>query len=92
MWIVKFSKNKDQLLLNGYCYRPANRFQVIWRYCKNNCAGRLRFDGIEYVKVTNYAHGPNSEEIISVEFKSIINIGATTSYDPPRRIIHEALL
>ena len=27
-----------------------------------------------------------------MEFKLIINTGATTSYDPPRRIIHEALL
>ena len=37
-------------------------------------------------------HAPNPEEFISVKFKSIMNTGATTSRDSPRRIIHEALL
>ena len=92
MSIVKSSKNKDQLSLDGYRYHRSNKSQVIWCCCKNNYAGRLRFDGIEYVKVTDHAHAPNSEDIISMEFKSIINIGATTAHDPPRRIIHEALL
>ena len=50
----------------------------------------LRFDGIECVKVTDHAHAPNPEEIISMEFKLIINTSATTSHDLPR--IHEALL
>ena len=80
-------KNKDQLLLDGYRYRHANKSQVIWRCCKNNYAGLLRFNGIEYVKVTDHAHAPNSGEIIS-----IINTVATTSRDPYRRIIHELLL
>ena len=52
----------------------------------------LCFDGIEYVRVTDHAHAPNPEEIISMELKSIINTGVTISHDPPRRIIHEALL
>ena len=84
--------NKDQLLLDGYRYRCANKSQVIWRYCKNNCADRVRFDGVEYVKVMDDVHSPNPEEFISMKFKSIMNTGATTSHDSPRRIIHEALL
>ena len=35
----------------------------------NNCAGRVCFDGIKYVKVTDHVHTPNPEEIISMEFK-----------------------
>ncbi|CAM4846255.1 unnamed protein product, partial [Rotaria magnacalcarata] len=92
MSIVKSSKNKDQLLLDGYRYRRANKCLVVWRCCKNNCAGRVRFDGAEYIKVTEHFHAPNPEEIISMEFKSNITSGATTSHDPPRRIIHQALL
>ena len=45
---------------------------------------RLRFDRIEYVKVTDHAHTSSPKEIISMEFKSIINTGATTSHDLPR--------
>ena len=92
MSLVESSENKDQLLLDEYRYRCANKPKVIWRCCKNNCAGRLRFDGIEYFKVTDHVHASNPEEIILMEFKSIINTGETTSHDPPRRIIHEALL
>ena len=89
---VRFPKNKDQLLLDGYHYRRANKSQVVWRCFKNNCACGVRFDGIEYVKVTNHVHTPNPEEIISMKLKSIINTDATTPHDPSRRIIHEALL
>ena len=92
MSIVKFSQNRNQLLLDGYRYRRGNKPQIIWRRCKNNCAGLLCFDGIEYVKVTDHAHTSNPKEIISMEFKSILNTGATTSHDPLRRIIHESLL
>ena len=77
---------------DGYHYRRANKSQVIWRCCENNWAGRIHFDGIEYVKVTNHAHAPNPEEIIPMEFKSIISTGATISHDPSPRIIREALL
>ncbi|CAF3471643.1 unnamed protein product [Rotaria sp. Silwood1] len=92
MSIVKSSKNKDQLLLSGYHYRRANKSQIIWRCCRNDCAGRVRFDGTDYIKVTDHLHAPNPEETISVEFKSNISSGATISHDPPRRIIHQALL
>ena len=92
MSIVKSSKNRDQFLLDGYRYRRTNESQVIWHYCKNNCACRVRFDETEYVKVTDHVHAPNPEEIISMGLKSIINTGATTSHNPSRRIIHEALL
>jgi hypothetical protein len=64
MSIVKSSRNKDQLLLNGYRYRRANKSQTIWRCCRNNCAGRVRFDGIGYVNVTDHLHAPNPEEFI----------------------------
>ena len=84
MSVVKSSKNKDQLLLNGYRYHRVNKSQVIWRCCKNNCAGRVRFNIIEYVKVTDHVHAPNPEEIISMEFRSIINTGATTSHGSPQ--------
>ncbi len=92
MSIVKSSKNQDQLLLDGYRYRRANKSKTIWRCCRNNCAGRVRFDGIGYVSVTDHLHAPNPEETISIEFKSDITSSATTSHDPPRRIIHQALL
>lgn len=92
MSIVKSAKNKDQLLLDGYRYRRANQSQVIWRCCRNNCAGRVRLDGLEYLKTTEHNHAPNPEETISAEFKSTISNNAKTSHDPPRRIIHEALL
>ena len=49
----------------------------------------MHFDGIEYVKVTDHTHAPNPKEILSMEFKLT---DATTSHDPPRRIIHETLL
>ena len=82
MSIVKSSKSKDQLFLDGYCYRRANKSQAIWVCCKNNCADRVHFDGIEYVRVTDHVHAPNPEEFISMEFKLIINTGATTSHNP----------
>ncbi len=92
MSIVKSSKTKDKLLLSGYRYRRANKSEIIWRCCRNNCAGRVRFDGTEYIKVTDHVHAPNPEETISMEFKSNISSGATSSHDPPRRIIHQAFL
>ncbi|CAF4977855.1 unnamed protein product [Rotaria sp. Silwood1] len=77
---------------SGYRYRRANKSQIIWRCCRNDCAGRVRFDGTGYIKVTDHLHVPNPEETISVEFKSNISSGATISHDPSRRIIHQALL
>ena len=65
-------KNKDQLLLDGHRYRCANKSQIIWRCCINNCAGRVRFIGIEYVKVTDHVHAPNPEEIISMELLILV--------------------
>ncbi|CAF4746046.1 unnamed protein product, partial [Rotaria sp. Silwood2] len=62
------------------------------RCCRNDCAGRVRLDGAGYIKVTDHVHEPNSEETISVEFKSNLSSGAKASHDPPRRIIHQALL
>ncbi len=52
----------------------------------------MRFDRTGYAKITDHLHAPNLEEIISVELKSKITSSATTSHDPLRRIIHEALL
>ena len=76
MSIVKSSKNKDQLLPDGYRYRRANTSQVIWRCCKNSSADRSHFDGKEYVKIMDHVHASSPEEIISIEFKSIIDTGA----------------
>ena len=49
MSVLRSSKDKDQLLLDGFRYRRANKSQSTWRCCKNNCAGRVRFDGFQYV-------------------------------------------
>ncbi len=54
MLIVKSSKNKDQLLLDGYCYRRANQSHTAWRCCRSNYVGRVRFDGTGYVKVSTF--------------------------------------
>ncbi|CAF5002351.1 unnamed protein product, partial [Rotaria sp. Silwood1] len=70
---------------SGYRYRRANKSQIIWRCCRNDCAGRVRFDGTGYIKVTDHLHVPNPEETISVEFKSNISSGATISHNPSRR-------
>ena len=55
----------NSYLMNNYRYRRENKSQVIRRCCKNNCASRVRSDGIEYVKITDHIHAPNPEEIIS---------------------------
>ncbi len=87
MSILKSSKGHDKLLLEGYSYRRANKSQRIWRCLKNNCAGRVTFDGDQYNTITEHVHAPNREETISAEFKSKITISATTSHDPPRRTL-----
>jgi hypothetical protein len=92
MSIVKSSKGKDKLLLEGYSYRRANKSDKLWRCSKNNCPGRVSFHGNDYNKLTEHIHAPNPEENISAEFKSNISTNAALSHDPPRRIIHEALL
>ncbi|CAF1254567.1 unnamed protein product [Rotaria sp. Silwood1] len=48
----------------GYHYRRANKSQIIWRCCRNDCAGRVRFDGTGYIKVTDHLHAQNPEETI----------------------------
>jgi hypothetical protein len=89
---VKSSRGKDKLLLEGYSYRRANNSQNIWRCSRNNCAGRVKSDGSEYITITEHVHTPNPDENISTEFKSQICTKAAICHDPPRRIIHEALL
>ena len=91
MSIIKSSRNKDQLLLDGFCYRRANNSQLIWRCYRNNCAGRVRFDGTQYNNVTDHNHAPNPDQLIAAEYRSRIIDSAVTSYYPPRRIINEAL-
>jgi len=49
-------------------------------------------DGDEYITITEHVHTPNPDENISTEFKSQICTKAAICHDPPRRIIHEALL
>ncbi|CAF2997181.1 unnamed protein product [Rotaria sp. Silwood2] len=92
MSIVQSCKGKDQLLLDGYRYRHTNKSLINWRCVKHNCNGSAMFDGAQYVKLNDHIHPPNPDEVIAAEFKSKIQQRATTSYDPPRRIIHEALL
>ncbi|CAF3602513.1 unnamed protein product [Rotaria socialis] len=92
MSIVKSSKNKDQLLLDGFRYRRDRKSQTIWRCCRNDCGGRASFDGAIYIKVNDHIHAPNPEETIATEYKSKFVNSAITSHDPPRRIIHEVLL
>ena len=92
MSIIKSSKNQDQLLLDGYCYRRAKTSETIWRCGRNNCADSVCFDDMKYVTVTNHNHAPNPDQTISNEFKSKISKNAAISHYPPRRIIHEVLL
>ncbi|CAF3132612.1 unnamed protein product [Rotaria sp. Silwood2] len=92
MSIVQSCKGKDQLLLDGYRYRHTNKSLINWRCVKHNCNGSAMFDGAQYVKLNDHIHPPNPDEVIAAEFKSKIQQRATTSHDPPRRIIHEALL
>jgi hypothetical protein len=92
MSIVKSSRGKDKLLLEGYSYRRANNSQNIWRCSRSNCAGRVKGDGDEYITITEHVHTPNPDENISTKFKSQICTKAAICHDPPRRIIHEALL
>ncbi|CAF4653473.1 unnamed protein product, partial [Didymodactylos carnosus] len=77
---------------DGFRYRRANKSQVTWRCVKNNCSGRVTFDGTQYIKLTDHSHALNPDEIIAAEFKSKISERAITLHDPPRRIINEALL
>ncbi|CAF0913032.1 unnamed protein product [Didymodactylos carnosus] len=84
MSIVKSSKNKDQLLLDGFRYRHANKSQVKWGCVKNVVS--------QYIKLTDHSDAPNPDEIIAAEFNSKISERAITSYDPPGRVINEALL
>lgn len=92
MSIIKSSIGKDKLLLEGFSYRRANKSQRIWRCSKNYCAGRVIFDEYEHKLITEHIHPPDPDENISAEFKAKISTNATVSHDPPRRIIHEALL
>ena len=92
MSIIKSSKGKDKLLLEGFSYRRANKSQRIWRCSKNYCGGRVIFDEYEHKLITEHIHPPDPDENISAEFKAKISTNATASHDPPRRIIHEALL
>ncbi|CAF3801189.1 unnamed protein product [Rotaria socialis] len=41
MSTVKSSKNRDQLLFDGFRYRCDKKSQAIWWCCKNNCGGPL---------------------------------------------------
>ena len=92
MSMIKSSKGKDQLLLDGYRYRRANKSQTTWRCVRNNCAGRVASENSEYVKLTDHNHVPNPDELLSIEFKAKINERAVASTNAPRKIIHEAFL
>ncbi|CAM4834318.1 unnamed protein product [Rotaria magnacalcarata] len=67
MSIVKSSKNKDQLLLDGFRYRRDRKSQTIWRRCRNDCGSRASFDDAIYIKVNDHIHAPNPEETTAAE-------------------------
>jgi hypothetical protein len=92
MSIVQSSKGKDQLLLDAFRYRRANKSQTTWRCVRNNCAGRVASEGAGYTILTDHNHAPNPDEIISTEFNAQVNRCALACNDPPRKIIHGALL
>lgn len=52
----------------------------------------MRLNETEHTKITEHNHVPNPDKTISMEFMSKITSSAATCHDPPRRIIHEALL
>jgi hypothetical protein len=92
MSIIESSKGKDQLLVNGFRYRRANKSQITWRCVHGNCAGRVTFDNMECIILTDHNHVPNPDGLISIEFKAKVNKRAETSTDAPLKIIHETLL
>jgi predicted metal-dependent phosphoesterase TrpH len=92
MSIIQSSRGQDQLLVDGFRYRRANNSQLTWRCVRNNCAGRITSHDIEYIHLTDHNHAPNPDELLSKQFKSTIDERAETSDEPPRKIIHEALL
>ena len=92
MSIIKSSKGKDKLSLEGFSHRRANKSQRIWRCSKNYCGGRVIFDEYGHKLITEHINPPDPDENISAEFKAKISTNATASHDSPRRIIHEALL
>ena len=92
MSIIKASRNQDQLLFDGFVYRRAKPSLSAWRCGRNDCPGRVRSDETKYIVVTHHNHAPDRDQMIANEFKSKITHHAVISHDPPRRIIHEALL
>ena len=46
--------------------------------------GRVRFNGFQYVPVTDRNHPPAPEETISMQFRSNIAENAARSHFPPR--------
>ena len=88
MSIILSSKDKDQLLLYGYCYR---RDRFTWRCIKDNCNGRARYNRTTYEMYQSHAcQAPNREEIEKAMYDYEIRKKAKNSHDKPRLIIQEA--
>jgi hypothetical protein len=69
MSIILSSKNKDQLLLDGFRYR---RDRLVWRCIKDKCKGCARFDGNIYEAYTDHTcQAPNPEEIEKAIYNQI---------------------
>ncbi|CAF3904365.1 unnamed protein product [Rotaria sp. Silwood1] len=90
MTIILSSKNKDQLLFEGFRYR---RDRSVWRCIKDKCKGRARFDENIYEVYKNHTcQAPNPEEIEKAVYNYEIRKKAENSHDPPRIIIQKARL
>ncbi|CAF4155912.1 unnamed protein product, partial [Rotaria sordida] len=90
MSIILSSKNKEQLLLDGFRYR---RDRLVWRCIKDKCKGRTRFDGNIYEAYKDHTcQAPNPEEIEKAIYNYDIRKKAANYHDPPRLIIQEARL
>jgi hypothetical protein len=88
MSIVQSMKGKDQLLLEGFRYR---RDRLVWRCVKDNCKGRARHDGLNYIMYRNHiCQAPDPNEIEKAVFIDEIRKKAEQCHDPPRLIIQEA--
>ncbi|CAF4923920.1 unnamed protein product [Rotaria sp. Silwood1] len=90
MSIILSSKNKDQLLFEGFRYR---RDRSVWQCIKDKYKGRARFDENIYEAYKNHTcQAPNPEEIEKAVYNYEIRKKAENSHDPPRLIIQEARL
>ncbi|CAF1420378.1 unnamed protein product [Adineta steineri] len=90
MSIIQSNKSNDQLLFEGYRYRPD---RLVWRCVKNKCKGRARSKGDTFEMYQDHiCQAPDPDQIEKALFSHEIRKKAAECHDSPRLIIHEARL